>query len=129
MNENRAIAVENKYGVKIVMVCNKKAVADLVKMLEESPAECKCKVYDVNYENVPFEYLAEDIQKEVKDTLKVFDSCHVENRNAKMSVHAGLCISNSYASDECVIGEYKAKEIYTPEELKAAHKEVFGYAF
>ena len=126
MNNNRAITAE-KDGRKTVIVVNYKSVKDFVKVLEESG--CTCKVYDVNFDNVPLEYFPEEIQNEVRRTLKSFDSCHIENCNGKMSVRTGWCVSASYAYDECVLGEYKAKEVYTKEELRQAHKEVFGYAF
>lgn len=129
MNNNRAVAVENKLGLKGVFVFNKNDVSKMVELFENSSAGCKCKVYDVNSESVPFEYLPEDVQQEVKETLKCFGDCHVEYCNGKMTVDTGWCLKAKYAADECVIGVYRAKEIYTAEELRAAHKEVFGYAF
>lgn len=129
MNNNMIIAVKVNEN-KVILTINRKANIDgFVKCITDYNPDAQVNIYNPNYDNVPFELLPDSIQAEVKETLGAFDSCHVEHCHNKLSVHTGWCISSSYADDECVVGEYKAKEIYTPEELKEAHKRVFGYAF
>lgn len=75
---------------------------------------------------MPFEKLPEDIQTEVKNTLKVFNRCNVVYEYGEFHTSAGTCIKSVYNHDHFVCGEYLASEIYTPEERRQNYIEAFG---
>lgn len=61
-------------------------------------------------------YLPKAIQKQVKNTLRAYDSCSVVFENGRYSVGSGITIKTHYADDHEVIGNYRADEIYTEKE-------------
>ena len=63
-----------------------------------------------------FEELPMDIQLEIRDTLKAFDTCHVTFSNGCYHVGCGVCLMREYPKDFRVVGDYNADEIYTVDE-------------
>ena len=77
--------------------------------------------------SVPFEALPKEIKEKVLDTLMAYDNCGVVHENGKFKVGGGSCIKSHYATDYFVCGNYKADELYTPEQREKNFLEVFGY--
>lgn len=61
-----------------------------------------------------FNELPKNVQEEVKDTLKAYDTVDVYYENG--SYHFGLVLKKDYAVDHEYIGCYRANDIYTEEE-------------
>lgn len=125
MNNNMIITCKNENN-KAILVVNKSVNANaFCELVKAANPNAELHVYNPNDENVPFEFLPDEVQKEVKDVLKAFDECHVEHCHSKLSVHTGWCLSAHYADDECVVGEYKANEVFTEEERIINYAESF----
>lgn len=64
---------------------------------------------------------------EVKSILRAFNTAFVTYEYGRFNASASIGIKSNYASDNYFCGEYKAEEIYTPEERKQNFIEEFGY--
>lgn len=70
------------------------------------------------------EQLPEEVQKQIKEILKVYPRTSVTFENGEYHF-GGDCLKATYASDYEVIGEYKADEIFTEEENIINYVEAF----
>ena len=59
-----------------------------------------------------FEELPEEVQEQVKEILKAYNSTSVTFENGKYHF-GGYSLKNTYASDYEVVGEYKADDFFT----------------
>lgn len=75
---------------------------------------------------VPFDELPENIQQEVKQTLKAYNRCGVYYEMNLFHASTGTCIRARYSPDHFVCGDYYAKDIYTEEERRQNYFESFG---
>ena len=66
--------------------------------------------------NRNFNELPQEVQEEVKSWLRVYDKTYVEYEYGKYKVSSGICLSDTYAPDHEMIGQYTAKEIFTEDE-------------
>ena len=64
-----------------------------------------------------FEQLPEEVQEQVKEILKAYNSTSVTFDNGKYHF-GGYCLKSTHATDYQFIGEYKADDIFTKEENK-----------
>ena len=71
-----------------------------------------------------FEQLPEEVQEQVKEILKAYNSTSVTFENGKYHF-GGYCIKNTYASDYEFVGDYKAYDIFTKEERIINYVESF----
>ena len=71
-----------------------------------------------------FEQLPEEVQEQVKEILKAYNSTSVTFENGKYHF-GGYCIKNTYASDYEFVGDYKADDIFTKEERIINYVESF----
>ena len=76
-----------------------------------------------------FNELPKEVQDDAKETLKAYDECYISYEYGKYHVSVGVCIKSKYATDYKHFGSIKATQIYSEEEMKDNHKEVFGYEF
>lgn len=118
------IKVSNTNGAGY-MVCNETEIKLLADTIKKFNPEIDVEIYEGN---LKFEQLPKEIQAEIKSTLRVYDRAYVTYENGKFSESACIGIKANYASDHYFCGEYKAEEIYTPEERKQNFIEEFGYA-
>lgn len=72
-----------------------------------------------------FEQLPKEVQDEIKETLKAYDSVSVIFENGEYHVGMNDCLKATYPEDYEVIGYYKADEIYTKEERIINYVESF----
>lgn len=72
-----------------------------------------------------FNELPNEVKELVKDRLKVYDRTYVIFEYGEYHVSSGLMLKNSYGSDHEFIGEYTAKEIFTPDERIINYIETF----
>jgi hypothetical protein len=89
--------------------------------------EFEHKTYRVG--QMPLEDLPADIQKEVRNTLTVFNQANVVFEYGKYHVSAHTCIKAHYNYDHFVCGTYKADEVYTKEERRQHLAELNNYDF
>lgn len=75
---------------------------------------------------MPLEKLPEDVQTEVKNILKAFNTCTVVYEYGKFHASTSTCIKSDYNFDYFVCGHYLAEEVYTFEERRQNYIEVFG---
>ena len=101
---------------------------EVVAHYEDFAAKCDTDVFfDVfSVGKMPLADLPEDIQDKVKSTLKAYSKVNVTFEYGKFSVSAGCCIKSHYNFDHFSCGEYKASEVYTPEQRKQNYIECFG---
>lgn len=66
--------------------------------------------------NIPLGEIPEDIQENVRSTLRAYDRCHVSYGWGHWTVTAGIGIGSNYPGDHFVAGTYYAKDVYTEEE-------------
>ena len=71
-----------------------------------------------------FEQLPEEVQEQVKEILKAYNSTSVTFENGKYHF-GGYCLKNTYASDYEFVGDYKADDIFTKEERIINYVESF----
>ena len=88
---------------------------------------------DINIEvftvgKMPLDKLPEDIQAQVRSTLKAYSRCNVTFEHGTFRESVNSCIKASYGYDHFVCGEYKADEVYTLEERRRNYAESFGCA-
>lgn len=55
--------------------------------------------------------------EEIEMVLKAYDECHVIYQNGKHEVMTDWCLKDEYPMDYKYIGELKAKDIFSKEEL------------
>lgn len=84
------------------------------------------KIYEAG--KVPLEELPEDVQREVRGTLRAYDVCHVEYEHGAFHARTCACLQASYPQDHFVVGTYRAKDVYTEEQRRQNFIEEFGYA-
>lgn len=118
----KMIKLTNTQG-SAYMVSNRFDAKQLAEDFRKISPELSVEVFEGH---LKFEQLPEDIQADVKSTLRVFDRVSVYYENGRFWVSTGAVIKAEYASDHYVCGEYKQNEIYTPEEIKQIYKEEFG---
>lgn len=97
----------------------------MVELLKDGGNTATIDLFEVG--TMPLDSLPDDIQNEVKSTLKAYDNVSVVYENFKFSASVGVCLKSRYNFDHFVCGKYAAKDIYTDEERRANYKEVFGY--
>ena len=73
--------------------------------------------------------LPEETVTKIKDTLQVYDKCHIEFTNGKYHVGTGFGIFSSYPEDFRVVGTAYAEDIYTPAERAEHRKEMEKYSW
>ena len=73
--------------------------------------------------------LPEEIQAEVKETLKVYNKANVCFEYNKFDVSAHTCIKSHYNHDHFFCGTYYAADVYTKEERKQHLAELNSYDF
>lgn len=66
----------------------------------------------------------EEIQKEVRDTLKAYNECHIERHGTEYRVCVGWTLKAHYGDEE-VLDTFTVDEIYTKEEQILNYMEVF----
>ena len=66
----------------------------------------------------------EEIQKEIIETLKCYDKCHVERIGTEYKVCVGYCLKDSYGDEE-VLDEFTKDEIFTVEDQIINYMESF----
>ena len=116
-----------KVGGYAVLVCDVKAMEQITKMIdEENNPVVSYQVF--GQDEALLTDLPEDVQAEVKKVLRAYDRCNVVYENNKFSVGTGCCLKSTYAWDHFVVNEYKAHDVYTPEERRQNFVEEFGYA-
>ena len=74
---------------------------------------------------IELEKLPEHIVKEVRDTLKAYDECHILYQNGKYETSVGIGIYNTYPEDYKFIGTAYVDDIYTIEERTQNYLTVF----
>lgn len=97
----------------------------LIPMLEEAGVT-NIELFEVD--KMPLEKLPEEIQQEVRQTLKAYQRCNVYFEYGKFHTRTGYCVKAEYNFDHFVCGEYKASDVYTEEERRQNFIESFGYA-
>ena len=75
--------------------------------------------------NVDFNLLPIEIQEDAKKALRAYDRVYVIYEYGKYNVSVAISLKSHYADDHKFIGEYKAKEIFTPEERIINYVESF----
>lgn len=65
--------------------------------------------------NVKLTKYSEKVQEEIKDTLKIFNECHVERHGKEYKVCTGWCLKATYGDEE-VLDTFTADEIFTEDE-------------
>lgn len=65
--------------------------------------------------NVKLAKYSEKVQEEIKDTLKIYDECHVERRGTEFVVCTGWCLKATYGDEE-VLDTFTADEVFTEDE-------------
>lgn len=88
-------------------------------------ANATFEIYEVN--EMPLAALPEEVQNEVKKTLKVFNTANVVFEYNRFEVSAHTCIKANYNYDHFVCGRYSADEIYTKEERAKHLAELNGH--
>lgn len=83
------------------------------------------KIYEAG--KVPFEALPSEVKNEVMYFLEVYSKVNVVFANGKFNVSTGVAIMASYVEDDCLCGEYFAKDLFTEEERKANYEKNFGF--
>lgn len=72
-----------------------------------------------------------ETQKEIIDTLKVYDKCQVAKYTltGREEVFTGVVIKASYTEEEktAVFFDLKAEDLFTPKERNQNYRETFGY--
>lgn len=85
-------------------------------------------VYSIYQQNdMLFEELPVEIIREVMETLKVYEECHVEFFGDEFHVCVGWILTAIDPDDLFICGTYRAKEIYTKEQRRQNFIESFGY--
>lgn len=79
-----------------------------------------------------FESLPVEIQADIKRTLRAYDKCNVYYEYGEYHVSTAYFLSAEYAPDFRTIGEFTAKELFTPEErminyIESFHEYPIGY--
>ena len=67
---------------------------------------------------------SEKVQKEIIDTLKAYNECHVERHGTEYKVCVGWCLKAHYGDEE-ILDEFTADEIFTEDEKILNYMEVF----
>ena len=98
--------------------------SEMLDLLKAANADTK--VFEVG--KMPLNELPEEVQNQIKSTLKAYNRVNVTFEYGKFSVSAGCCIKSHYNYDHFACGEYKADEVYTKEERRQNYIESFGYA-
>jgi hypothetical protein len=75
--------------------------------------------------NKNFNELSQEIQEEVKQTLRAYDEVNVIFEYGKYHVSTGIALKKVYAPDHEVIGRYFANDIFTPEDRIVNYIEEF----
>lgn len=119
----------NRNGIAFIPACvgTEDQFRSLIEeCVKNCAGEASYKEFPAN--KMPLEELPEDIQNQVRNTLRAYHSVTVTFENGKFSASACIGIKNSYNWDHFVAGTYKDDEVYTLEERRQNYKEEFGYA-
>lgn len=101
-------------------------VVEFINKLAEQKPELNSVIEVFEVAKMPLEKLPEEVQSEVKNILKAFDTCTVVYEYGKFHASASSCIKSDYNFDYFVCGRYLASDVYTPEERRRNYIEVFG---
>lgn len=74
-------------------------------------------------------YCEHQLIEKIAHDLCAYDETHITFEFGRFDVSPSLCIKAEYAPDHTFIGTVKAREWYSPEQLKAMHEIAFGYQF
>lgn len=66
----------------------------------------------------------EKVQKEIIETLKAYNECHVERHGDEFKVCVGWCLKSHYGDEE-ILDEFKADELFDEDEQILNYMEVF----
>lgn len=72
-----------------------------------------------------FKTLPIEVQEDAKKALRAYDRVYVIYEYGKYNVSVAIGLKSKYAPDHKFIGEYKAEEIFTPEERIINYVESF----
>lgn len=72
-----------------------------------------------------FNELPADVQNKIKEIAKAYSEVRVVYEYGKYNVGGGICLKAKYAPDYEVIGDYYAKDLFTPEERILNYVEAF----
>lgn len=72
-----------------------------------------------------FEELPENVQREIKKCLHAFPECNVTFENGKFTVSTGVSLKAQYAADHKFIGVFYVEDIFTEEEQIINYAEAF----
>lgn len=72
-----------------------------------------------------FDELPQEVQEDVKRALKAYDRAYVIFEYGEYHTSVGISLKSHYAPDHEVIGEYKAREIFTEDERTINYVESF----
>lgn len=123
--KNTMIRVTGKDNQTCYLSVPAKNADKMVELLKDGGNTATVELFEVG--TMPLDSLPEDIQNEVKSTLKAYNNVSVVYENFKFSTSVGVCIKSHYNFDHFVCGRYAAEDVYTEEERRANYKEVFGY--
>lgn len=65
---------------------------------------------------INFNTLPTEVQEKAKEVLKIYNEVHIIFENGEYKASACYGLRSSYPADFKVIGDYKAEEIFTPDE-------------
>ena len=119
----KAINIEGNTAYCPLAFFTDEAEKEIIKQMEDAGVT-NIEVFKAG--EMPLEKLPEAVQQEVRQTLKAYQRCNVYFEYGEFHVRTGYCIKANYNFDHIVCGEYKAKEVYTPEERRQNYIEVFG---
>ncbi len=119
----KAINAEGNTAYCPMTFLTEEAEKEIIKMLEDGGVT-NIEVFKVG--EMPLDKLPEVVQQEVRQTLKAYQRCNVYFEYGVFNTRTGYCIKAGYNFDHYVCGEYKASEVYTPEERRLNYIEVFG---
>lgn len=123
--KNMIKAYQPANGATAHIVCDHTKANDFCEYLKEANAEVK--IFEVA--NMPLTELPEDVQQQVKETLKVYSSANVVFEHNRFEVSAHTCIKAHYNYDHFVCGRYNASEVYSEEERRQHLAELNSYEF
>lgn len=74
-------------------------------------------------------FCEEQLISAIVHDLGGYDECNIQFENGAFEVSTSIVLHNKYAPDHTFIGVVRAKDWFTPDQLKALHELWFGYQF
>ena len=124
---NSMIKMTTEHGTAYI-TCPARNTEEMIAHYESFAAQCDTDVFLESFSvgKMPLDKLPDDIQAQVRSTLKAYHKCNVTYEHGKFHASAGCGIKSSYGFDHFPCGEYKASEVYTIEERRQNYRECFG---